>query len=184
MANKNILKVMMLEIEDSGLNSLAKGYLESLSNNNFKVGIGVEFYTKTILIDDLHYKVQFWVLSHIERLASQISAYSYFRGALGGIILISSIDIRTMVRLRELLKDVRYRWINKNIYFPIYLALNIDKIKKLSVEQIKNLEEFVKISEINGYTQISVNSGSNIDDLFIGLTKLIVKSRTKNDIER
>ncbi|MFX1457733.1 MAG: hypothetical protein ACFFDB_20385 [Promethearchaeota archaeon] len=92
--NDYIVKVVLTGDNAEGKQRLASRFSKNLFKSDTKSTIGVEFHVKSLSILGKRMKIQLWELGNDARLKPL--AFSYFRGAMGAIIMpdISKADFR------------------------------------------------------------------------------------------
>lgn len=131
--------------------------------------VGVDFFTKEILFDDIQCSLQLWDLGGQQRFRHLLD--SFVMGARGAILL---FDLTRMPKIGDLLE-----WVNiarlHDINLPILLVgtkndledfIAVDDESALHVKNIFNMFDYIKTSAKIGY---------NIDLLFNSLAKKLIE---------
>jgi small GTP-binding protein len=132
------------------------------------VTIGVEFGSKQLLIDDKNIKIQIWDTAGQEVFKSIVR--SYFRGALGALLVFDITNYNSFHNIKSWLNDV-------TLYsnFPISMILIGNKSDLESKRQVSKIEaqKFADDNNIQ-YIETCCKNGLNVDEAFINVAKKIL----------
>lgn len=178
--NKNIIgdiqtfKIVIIGDSSSGKSSILLQFSENTFKDRHETTIGVDLKYKYVSINGNIVKLHIWDTAGQERFKSIIK--TYYETA-HGIILVFDLNYK------ESFKNLTY-WLNelKNV--------GKEKCPVLLVGNKNDLEKIVTDNEINNfmsdnpklnikYLEVSAKKGTNINDIFINLTKMIIEEKNK-----
>lgn len=108
LSSKFIFKIVLLGDSGVGKSNLVFRFTKNEFNKDSKSTIGVEFATKTVQIDDNKLvKAQIWDTAGQERYRSIAS--SYYRGAVGALLVYDVTDRNSFNHVPMWLKEVEVR---------------------------------------------------------------------------
>jgi small GTP-binding protein len=158
-----------------GKKTLAKSrFLKPMSHLDYMLTIGVEFATKTVVIDITKVKLAFRILSSAQRFwdkSQRVNCGVHVRSSNGAIILYDLTDPTTIEKLSHWIQIVKDN--AKDI--PILLVGNkfdLKQQREVSKEQIEQIENQYNI---NSTIEISLKTGENVESMILNLTRLILK---------
>lgn len=163
-------KVLILGEASVGKTSLTKRYVSGIFNPKEKLTIGVDFYIKTVEIDNKKVKLQIWDLGGEQRFRFLLPTY-----CLGANATIFMYDITRLNTLENL-----HSWISivfaRSGLIPILLVgskIDLERDERsvpreygLQVKEDNNLADFIEISSKNNI---------NVDKVFEIICKLLLK---------
>ncbi len=164
-----IFKILVTGNATVGKTSLLRRYVDGMFDESSVMTVGVDFFTKEILFDDIQCSLQLWDLGGQQRFRHLLD--SFVMGARGAILL---FDLTRMPKIGDLLE-----WVNiarlHDINLPILLVgtkndledfIAVDDESALHVKNIFNMFDYIKTSAKIGY---------NIDLLFNSLAKKLIE---------
>lgn len=169
-----LLKVVIVEIDDSGLYQLRKKYLNRFAQKFIK-SVGVDIDHKNIIINNERYGLNLWTVS-LKAIFGRMLP-TIFKGARGVVILVDSFNILRLIELKELIKNIRDEWLLPDIDIPILLVYNTQKLTEFSEEDSNKVDKYIRELGLDEYIEVSVDSGENIEEMFVKITKMILKSK-------
>lgn len=123
-----IFKIVLLGDSGVGKSNLVFRFTKNEFNKDSKSTIGVEFATKTVQIDDNKLvKAQIWDTAGQERYRSIAS--SYYRGAVGALLVYDVTDRNSFNHVPMWLKEVEVRkgiYVDYCCFYPY--AISVSKI--------------------------------------------------------
>lgn len=165
---------MILGELSTGKEELLKKYTSFYFQEDLKLTIGTDFYSKTIILKNKTLKIQFWDVNWEHRQGFLIPLY--FRGSNGAIII---YDISNSKTLKHLSKWARL--IRENAGdIPIVLIGNITNLEK-SRDVLR--EEAIKIAKkynFSGFAEISTKTGENVEQTFESIAEILMNQTNKN----
>ena len=164
-----LFKICVFADKDVGKKSLAKSdFLEHFSEIYITTR-GVEFTSRKVEFGGEIIKLQTWIISDDKEKFQKIWEY-YIMGSLGIILMYDITNTQTFNRLSEWYQLVR----NYREDTPILLVgnkLDLEMKREVSKEQIENFKLTSKISES---MEISLETGENVEEMFLRLTKMLL----------
>jgi small GTP-binding protein len=142
--------------------------LNNLFLTDSRKTIGVDFETKVLELNGKEIKLLIWDFAGEEKFRFIFPQYIY--GAMGGILLYDITNSTSFYHIMDwisILKRMRQR-------FPIILVgskSDLDFIREISYE--KGVEA-AKSMGLNGFIEGSSKTGENINDVFEGLTQIMI----------
>ena len=164
-----LFKILITGNASVGKTSLLRRYVDGFFDDSTIMTVGVEFFIKEILYDDVHCTLQLWDLGGQKRFRYLLE--NYVMGARGALLL---FDLTKMPKIGDLLE-----WVNiarlHDINLPIILVgskndledvVAVDDDSALHIKNTFNMIEFIKTSAKSGY---------NIEKPFEILTKKLIE---------
>jgi small GTP-binding protein len=163
-----LFKVLLVGDLFIGKSSLVNKYMSGVFKTNSRLTIGVDFYSKRILIRDLIVKLQFWLIAEQPRFQFLLSTFC--RGASGAIIMYDITRHDSLIRIPDWIEMIRDNAGN----VPIMLVGNkMDLNADREVTQ-HQAEILVEQNHLIGYKEISVKTGENIENMLENFTEAVV----------
>ena len=166
------LNVCLLASKGLSKETIVKDFLNRLLKDEYKIIIGVDAPTTKV---EKKVKLQFWIftttLDWEEFISKRISGSN-------GIVII--YDITNSETLDWALERVQFIRSNLDHVPPVLLIgnkLELEENREINKEQIK---DFIEINEISASMEISLKTGENIENTFMKLTEMMLKS-TESD---
>jgi len=165
------IKIIVFGEESVDKISLTIRYISGFFLDNLRLTIGVDFYSKTLHLDDKKINLQIWDFGGAKRL--RFLLYQYFKGVRGGLFVFDIADSSSIAYINDWLSVIR-KAIGTEFLFPILvvgLLPNDENIRKVSTEDGVKI---AKSSNLNGYIECDPKTGKNVDEVFENLTRLIL----------
>lgn len=142
-------------------------YVDDYFNSSFITTIGIDFKIKTLIIDDVKYKLQIWDTSGQERFKTITRAY--YRGALGVILCYDISNRISFNRIKNWLQVIKQEVDEKSV--KILCANKIDCGRQVLYE------EGLELANENNmkFYELSAKDNININEMFHQLTIDIIK---------
>lgn len=153
MSYDHIFKFIMVGDSGVGKSNISSRFIKNQFDIGSKTTLGVEFFTKDIIINQKNVKVQLWDTAGQERYKSIVT--SYYRGAIG-IILVYDISNRiSFNNLRFWLQQIE-TYCSNNIKILIIGNKNDLINREISTEEGKLFSNqlgalFMEVSAFNNY---------------------------------
>ena len=171
MGNKIVIKIVTAGEGGTGKTTLLHRYVNKAFNAELKMTIGVEFFVKTIMLEDQEYALQLWDFGGQERFRFMLQ--SYLIGAKGAILMVDLTRMHTLSTMGEWVDLLR----SKDANLPIILiGSKLDLVDKISVEE-SDLIPLVEKFQLSGILKISSKTGENVENVFIDLIKEIMHKK-------
>jgi Ras-related protein Rab-1A len=168
------LNVCLLASKEISKETIVQDFLNRLLKDEYKIIVGVDAPTTSV---EKKVKLQFWIftpkINWEEFILKQIS------GSRGIVIVYDMTDPETLIWASERIQDIRNNLENVPPILLIGNKLELKEDQEISEEQIK---DFIEINEISSSLEISLKTGENIEDAFMKLTEMMVKS-TESDYQ-
>lgn len=152
-------------------------YLQNHATNIFSHdkkarALGIDFYTKSVIVDNKRYKLQIWHFKNIGRFKLLYNTYA--KGARGGIYMYDISNYLSLKHLDNWLKTVKGD-LKAGDHFPILMAgnkLDLTDTREVSEEVGKTM---VRSRGVNGFIECSAKTGENVEKSFEAITRLLLK---------
>ena len=168
MVKKQILKIITAGDGGVGKTTLLRRYVEGLFYSGTQLTVGVEFFTKEIILNNLICALQLWDFGGQERFRFMLDSYTI--GAKGAILMFDLTRMSTLNSLKEWVGIMR----KYNTNLPIlFVGTKNDLIEKISVEDSYILEMKDKYNFFD-YIKISSKTGENVDAIFTIITNKLI----------
>jgi len=168
------LNVCLLASKEISKETIVQDFLNRLLKDEYKIIVGVDAPTTSV---EKKVKLQFWIftpkINWEEFILKQIS------GSRGIVIVYDMTDPETLIWASERIQDIRNNLENVPPILLIGNKLELKEDQEISEEKIK---DFIEINEISSSLEISLKTGENIEDAFMKLTEMMVKS-TESDYQ-
>jgi len=164
-----IFKILVAGEGGAGKTSLLRRYVDGMFDESNVMTVGVDFFTKDVLFDNVHCSLQLWDLGGQKRFRYLLD--SYVMGARGALLL---FDLTRMPKIGDILE-----WVNitrlHDINLPIFLVgtkndledfIAVDDESALHIKNAFNMIDYIKTSSKTGY---------NVDNLFDLLAKKLTE---------
>jgi small GTP-binding protein len=153
-------------IGDSGVgkSNIFNRFIRDEFNMDSKATIGVEFSAKNVVVQDKIIKVQVWDTAGQERFKAL--AKSYYRGAVGCLLVYDISNYESFQHLEKWLKEV------KDHAEPHLTVLLVGNKSDMEDKRAVKQEDAAEFSEKNGigFLETSAKDNLNIDTAFTRLT--------------
>ncbi|MFW9782281.1 MAG: hypothetical protein ACFFFB_08370 [Candidatus Heimdallarchaeota archaeon] len=157
--------------------SLESNFLSRIYKEDYKITLGVDLPVKSI---KRKIKLQFWIFSYesLNRVLNWEEFISKNLKESKAIVAVYNISDETSVHwFTEKLQQIKN---NLDHMPPILLIGNKDDSEKVSQISVKEVAKLSENYEISSSIEVSLNTGDNIDNAFMKLTEMMLRS-TKPD---
>ena len=165
----HIIKIIMVGEAGVGKSSILSMYCEDRYCTQYAATIGVDFFSKNLVIDSKKIKLQIWDTAGQERFRSITS--SYYRGANVAILVFDMSNVNSFSRLNYWLDQIKI-YIPDNNYKIIVLGNKCDS--EISINE-NMISEFTKKNKID-FVKVSAKQNIGIDKVFNDLVSEVLKS--------
>ena len=173
-----IFKVCLLASKNVGKETLANIFTKVSD----RLAIGVEWFVKSVVINgNKQIKIQLWVNTNREyknKDGFKLLWNTYLQGTNSIIIMYDITNAETVNILTEWCEVIRK---NTKEVIPILLVgnkLDLEEIREVSKELVEKLKEENNISES---IEISLQTGENVEKMFLKLTEMAIKEKIDKD---
>lgn len=160
-----LFKIIIIGNSGVGKSNIMSRYVQDQFNNELHATIGVEFTTKTLMIDEKDVKLQIWDTAGQERFRA--ISRSIYNGAKGAFLVYDITNQETFDNIPNWLMELK-TYTGPNI--PLFLIGN-----KCDLEHMRAVKKNVadKFARDNGlsYIETSALEKTNIDKVFELLAK-------------
>ncbi len=178
-----VFKVITIGDAGTGKTSIAYRFVNKEFDETIPSTIGVEFYTKSMTIDDKEYKCQIWDLAGMDKYRSIIRAYY---NNVNGIILVYNIaNGRSFHNLESWIVEISQYYNLEDLAHrpPIILVGNKCDLEYQRVVTKEYVLKFAEKYCIYDMIECSAKSGYNVDKIFDILSYKIVDRVEKGFME-
>jgi len=182
MEKPKILKICVFGNRGVGKSSFINQCFKKYNPESFgaspKNTIGVEFFQDNLEVDGIVVKLQIWELLGDKRFWSIYK--NYVAGSAAGIFIYDMTDNSSLNDLDKILKILRKGKYNANL--PILMVGNkadVQDKKKISIEYASKL---ASSKSMIGPIEISAMNNANVKELFINLTRILLKIDPKRHL--
>jgi len=165
------IKIMVLGDESVEKTSLIIRFISGFFLEDLKLTIGVDFYSKTINIDEKKIKLQIWDFAGEERF--RFLLHQYCKNARGGLFVFNISDSSSLAHIDDWLSAIR-KGVGPKVSFPILvvgLLPDDDNLRKISTEEGKKIANSRNLS---GYIECNLKTGENVGKVLDELIRLIL----------
>lgn len=172
----NYFRFKICIIGDGGVGktTLINRYISGKFSEDFKMTIGVDFYTKSMEIDNNRIQLQIWDFGGEHQFKNLLP--NYVVGASGGIFVYDISRFSSLTNLEEWVKVLKKNPEARNKYIPILLVggkMDLESKGKRVVEKEFALE-YGKKNNLFEYIECSSITGENIENVFEIITRKMI----------
>ncbi|TMX02181.1 hypothetical protein EJD97_022461 [Solanum chilense] len=162
-----VFKIVLIGDSAVGKSQLLARFARNEFNLDSKATIGVEFQTKTLIIDNRTVKAQIWDTAGQERYRAVTSAY--YRGAVGAMLVYDLTKRQSFDHMARWLEELRGH-ADKNIV--IMLIGNKCDLGSLRAVPIEDAQEFAERENLF-FMETSALESTNVETAFMSILKEI-----------
>lgn len=166
-----LYKVILIGDASVGKSNILNRFVKNEFISDSKSTIGVEFATKTLILEKQRIKIQLWDTAGQERFRAVTSAY--YRGAQGVVLVFDVTNRASFEHIEKWTREIRDN--SDSTAVIIVVGNKIDLVEKRVVSQEECIEWASKSKTY--YIETSAKQGTGIDEMFLTLTKEIYKSK-------
>ena len=174
------VKILMLGEAYVGKTCLIRRYIENVFTSSYKNTIGIDFFSKTLTINNKEINLKIWDTAGEERFRNLTNQY-YNRT--DGIILVFDLtNINTMYKIQYWIDQINEK-INRNDISLVLIGNKSDLERQISYENCEKFSEDLNIK----YFESSALSGENVNEFFDYLVNEIINKKNimeKNDDQK
>ncbi|KAB2070440.1 Ras-related RABA4c -like protein [Gossypium arboreum] len=171
-----VFKVVLIGDSAVGKSQLLSRFTRNEFNIDSKATIGVEFQTKTLLIDHKSVKAQIWDTAGQERYRAVTSAY--YRGAVGAMLVYDITKRQSFDHVAKWLEELRGH-ADKNIV--IMLVGNKSDLASLRAVPIEDAKEFAQRESLF-FMETSALEATNVESAFLTVVTEIYRVISKKNL--
>ncbi len=170
----------ILLIGDSlvGKTCLIQRYANGIFKEDYITTVGLDYYTKQEMINNLNVSVKLWDTAGQERFKALTA--SFFRNAEGVVIAYDVTNSESFDNLKFWISSIKTNLFEKNIFIPIIIIGN-----KIDLEDMRDISKdvasaFAKENNFK-YFETSAKTGEGVDEAFRDLVNQILANSDKNE---
>ena len=170
----------ILLIGDSlvGKTCLIQRYANGIFKEDYITTVGLDYYTKQEMINNLNVSVKLWDTAGQERFKALTP--SFFRNAEGVVIAYDVTNSESFDNLKFWISSIKTNLFEKNIFIPIIIIGN-----KIDLEDMRDISKdvasaFAKENNFK-YFETSAKTGEGVDEAFRDLVNQILANSYKNE---
>ncbi|KAK9664568.1 hypothetical protein RND81_14G052200 [Saponaria officinalis] len=171
-----VFKVVLIGDSAVGKSQLLARFARNEFSVDSKATIGVEFQTKTLVIDQKIVKAQIWDTAGQERYRAVTSAY--YRGAVGAMLVYDMSKRQSFDHIATWLEELRGH-ADKNIV--IMLICNKCDLASLRAVPIEDAKEFAERENLF-FMETSALDSTNVETAFLTVLTEIYRTIHKNTL--
>ncbi|KAI4333163.1 hypothetical protein L6164_018003 [Bauhinia variegata] len=171
-----MFKVVMIGDPSVGKTQLLSRFAKDEFKINSRATIGVEFQSKTVVIDHKTIKAQIWDTAGQERYQAITSAY--YRGATGAMLVYDISKRRTFDDVEKWLNELRRYADNHVTMMLIGNKTDLQSLREVPTEEAKELAQ----REDLFFMETSALDSTNVDSAFLAVLSQIYRSVTHRNV--
>ncbi|KAJ7949133.1 Ras-related protein [Quillaja saponaria] len=171
-----VFKVVLIGDSAVGKSQLLARFSRNEFTMESKATIGVEFQTKTLVVDDKTVKAQIWDTAGQERYRAVTSAY--YRGSVGALLVYDISKRQTFDHVAKWLDELRGH-ADKNIV--IMLVGNKSDLDSLRAVPIEDAKEFAEKENLF-FMETSALDNTNVESAFVTVITEIYRIISKKSL--
>ena len=148
-------------------------YLTGLFTEDSGITIGVDFHLKKIILDDTRVSLQIWDFAGEDRFRFLLP--SYLMGASGGIFMFDITRYTSLTNFDDWLKVVEQGTIGQQEGIPILMVGSKLDLEYKRAVPMEDAMDIAKNNGLYGYVECSSKTGQNVEEIFVELTKEMLK---------
>ena len=173
-----IFKLILIGSSGVGKTSILQRYIQKIFNDDYTCTIGVDFFMKSMKIDDKLIKLQLWDTAGTEKFKSITTGY--YRGANAAFIVFDLTSRKSFESVSEWIENY-YKYSNPDYERHVILIGNKSDLKNERIITEDEIDDFVKLNKIK-YFETSAKNGENIDDTFLFIAEQLMKDADEKGI--
>jgi len=158
----NTFKIIVFGTSDSGKATFLRNNTKEVISRS-KGEIGIEFYTKSVILGKIRSQLQIWSFKDIDRFHLFYSTYS--KGAHAGLLFFDISNLYSLANYEAWVSLVREEVDNPES-FPILMIGNKLVFEETRQVQSQQAIRMAKSMDIHGYVECSAMTGENVEEIF------------------
>ena len=171
-------QILLIGDSSVGKTSLIQRYANGIFKEEYLATVGLDYYTKQEMINNLNVLVKLWDTAGQERFKALTP--NYFRNAEGVVLAYDVTNSESFENLKFWINSIKSNLGEKNIFIPIIIIGN-----KIDMEGMRDItkEDASKFAKENNYKyfETSAKTGQGVDEAIRDLVKQILENSDKND---
>ena len=172
-----IFKIILIGSTGVGKSSLLQRYIQKVFEDAYTCTIGVDFFMKTIEVNDKTVKLQLWDTAGTEKYRSITT--SYYRGAHCAFIVFDLTSIETFKNLSQWIESY-YKYCNHEFEKNVVIIGNKNDLEERRAVSKEQIDEFLKMHNFS-YFETSAKTGDNVDECFHFIAEKLMEEQNKKD---
>ncbi|XP_061370592.1 ras-related protein RABA4c-like [Gastrolobium bilobum] len=168
-----MFKIVMIGDSGVGKSQLLNRFVKNEFHMKSKATIGVEFLTKTVVMDHKLVKAQIWDTAGQERYQAITTAY--YRGATGALLAYDITKRQSFEHVEKWLDELRMH-ADKNII--VMLVGNKSDLSSSRAVPIEEAKDFAKQEHLF-FMETSALDSNNVESAFLGLLSQVYRTVSK-----
>lgn len=168
---KDILKIIVLGASGVGKYTLLDKFAEKSVVEKTKQTIGLNFFQKSVMVDECNYKLQFWDFVDDDKFKFLHS--QYYSGASAVIFIFDLTRPDTFDYHAKCLKRI-WNQVNLNRLPLLLIGNKLDLIKNTDTIDREKYREFVKKEGLMAYIEASMQNIDNFEEAILELVQQII----------
>ncbi|XP_072346578.1 ras-related protein Rab-11A-like [Scyliorhinus torazame] len=157
-----------------GKSNLLSRFTRNEFNHDSRTTIGVEFSTRSVIIDGVTVKTQIWDTAGLERYRAITSAY--YRGAVGALLVYDISKHLTYESVERWLNELLDHADNNLVVMLVGNKCDLSEIRAVPVEEAKSFADKHKLL----YMETSALDSTNVEPAFQRVITEIFHRRSQN----
>ncbi|XP_065870093.1 ras-related protein RABA4c [Euphorbia lathyris] len=171
-----VFKVVLIGDSAVGKSQLLARFSRNEFNIDSKATIGVEFQTKSLIIDQKTVKAQIWDTAGQERYRAVTSAY--YRGAVGAMLVYDISKCQSFDHITKWLEELRDHADNNIVVMLIGNKSDLGTLRAVPVEDAK---EFAQKENLF-FMETSALESTNVESAFISILTEVYRIVSKKSL--
>ena len=171
-------QILLIGDSSVGKTSLIQRYANGIFKEEYLATVGLDYYTKQEMINDITVLVKLWDTAGQERFKALTP--NYFRNAEGVVLAYDVTNSDSFDNLKFWINSIKSNLGEKNIFIPIIIIGN-----KIDMEGMRDItkEDASKFAKENNYKyfETSAKTGQGVDEAIRDLVNQILENSDKND---
>ena len=166
-----IFKLILIGNSCVGKSSIIQRYIQKTFNDEYTCTIGVDFFMKTLDINDNLIKLQLWDTAGTEKFKSITTGY--YRGANAAFVVFDLTSRISFESVSEWIQNY-YNYSNPNSEKNVVLIGNKGDLKENREISDEEINKFAINNNIK-YFETSAKNGNNIEECFYYIAEKLMK---------
>ena len=171
-------QILLIGDSSVGKTSLIQRYANGIFKEEYLATVGLDYYTKQEMINDITVLVKLWDTAGQERFKALTP--NYFRNAEGVVLAYDVTNSESFENLKFWINSIKSNLGEKNIFIPIIIIGN-----KIDMEDMRDItkEDASKFAKENNYKyfETSAKTGEGVDEAIRDLVNQVLANSDKNE---
>jgi len=166
-------KIIVFGDVDCGKETLMQKFLTKLFASDQTMTIGVDFYVKSLSVDEQKVKLSVWNFGGEGRFRFLLP--TYVKQARGGLFLYDITNYSSFAHIDDWLSAIRKDIRAEDVFPIIVLGNKADLVEEREVSSAEGIR-IAKSKNVHGFIEISAKTGENVEKAFAALTRLMLNA--------